>query len=239
MRRVEADILRAVRREAWEDQGRCCKYCLAPLGFSESTADHRVPRSKGGTNVKANIVAACGPCNVAKGSMAPAEFKAAIKAPQAGARVGIWLAWSRRRVWLAAYRACRNISYAVGLPNTTPVGQRDKPRAAEMSRHRLPARRYNESFELVSNGIAYSVTLGTYEDGAIGEVFIGMLKAAGTLMDLHARDLAVLISLGLQHGVDLQTMFDATTKTADGNPEGLAGHVLAALLAWQGGSRAP
>lgn len=100
-------------------------------------------------------------------------------------------------------------------------------------RNRLPDRRYSESFEIVSNGIAYSVTLGVYEDGRIGEVFIGMLKAAGTLMDLHARDLAVLISLGLQHGIPMQTMFDATTKTADGKPEGLAGNVLAALLEWQ------
>ena len=97
-------------------------------------------------------------------------------------------------------------------------------------REKLPQRRASESFGLVSNGIAYSVTIGVYPDGRIGEVFIGMLKAAGTLADVNARDLAVLISIGLQHGVDLKTMFDATTKTAAGEPEGLAGDVLRALM---------
>lgn len=102
-----------------------------------------------------------------------------------------------------------------------------------MSREKLPQRRYSESFDLVSNGIRFSVTLSVYEGGRIGEVFIGMLKAAGTVMDLHARDLAVLISLALQHGISLETMFEATTKTAQGEPEGLAGHVLRAMIDWK------
>lgn len=100
-------------------------------------------------------------------------------------------------------------------------------------REKLAQRRYAETFTLVSNGTLYSVTLGVYPDGRIGEVFLGMHKAAGSLMDLHARDLAVLISLGLQHGIALEIMFEATTKRADGEPEGLAGDVLRALMKWR------
>ena len=42
-------------------------------GFSASdlTFDHVVPRSKGGRTNWANVVAACGPCNLRKGNMLP------------------------------------------------------------------------------------------------------------------------------------------------------------------------
>lgn len=102
-----------------------------------------------------------------------------------------------------------------------------------MTRERLPQRRYSESLDFWHDGTRYSVTLGCHPDGRIGEVFMGMHKAAGTKADVDARDIAVLISLGLQHGVSLATMLDATTKTAIGKPEGLAGAVLAELLAWE------
>lgn len=100
-------------------------------------------------------------------------------------------------------------------------------------RNRLPSRRYSENFDLTCNGIHYKVTVGCAEDGSIGEVFMGMLKAAGTPADTNARDIAVLISLALQHGVSLQRMFDATTKRANGEPEELAGVVLRMLLDWR------
>ncbi len=61
-------------------------------------------------------------------------------------------------------------------------------------------------------------------------MFIGMAKAAGTQADVNARDIAVLISIALQYGAPLQVLADATTKTANGDPEGLAGHVLQELL---------
>lgn len=102
-----------------------------------------------------------------------------------------------------------------------------------MSRDRLPQRRYSETMDIRCNGIFYVVTYGCYPDGRIGEVFMGMAKAAGTGADTSARDIAVLISLCLQHGVSLQNMLDATTKRADGEPEELAGIVLQKLIAWE------
>lgn len=99
-----------------------------------------------------------------------------------------------------------------------------------MSRERLLQRRYSETIDVRCNGISYVVTYGLYPDGRIGEVFMGMAKAAGTGADTNARDVAVLISLCLQHGVSLQNMLDATTKRADGEPEELAGVVVQKLI---------
>jgi 5-methylcytosine-specific restriction endonuclease McrA len=43
----------------------CCQYCGAK---GDLTFDHVVPRSKGGTTTWENVVAACSPCNLKKGS---------------------------------------------------------------------------------------------------------------------------------------------------------------------------
>lgn len=122
-RKFEAHVLRNHKREALKEQQGVCRYCLAPLTVAKATADHIKPRVNGGTNARANIVACCAPCNTAKGSMNVLTFTRAIKNPS-GASIAVHLAWSRRRVWLATYRACRGIRYAAGLGNDTPVGLR-------------------------------------------------------------------------------------------------------------------
>ena len=43
----------------------CCQYCAAK---GDLTFDHVIPRSKGGTTAWDNVVAACSPCNLRKGS---------------------------------------------------------------------------------------------------------------------------------------------------------------------------
>ena len=45
-----------------------CQYCG---GHDELTFDHVIPRSKGGTTVWSNIVAACSACNLRKGDRLP------------------------------------------------------------------------------------------------------------------------------------------------------------------------
>jgi hypothetical protein len=122
-KQVEAHFLRGYKAEALTEQAGCCKYCFAPLTGSTATADHVRPRSKGGTSMRRNIVAACVECNAAKGSMPVGAFNRAIRVPE-GHGLHIWRAWSRRRIWLATHRACRNIGYSVGIENTTPVGRR-------------------------------------------------------------------------------------------------------------------
>jgi 5-methylcytosine-specific restriction endonuclease McrA len=58
-----------------KEYGFRCGYCglLRPL-----EPDHRIPLERGGPNVIANIIPACGPCNRKKGRLTEAEFRARI-----------------------------------------------------------------------------------------------------------------------------------------------------------------
>ncbi len=47
-----------------------CQYCGA---HQELTFDHLIPRSKGGITSWENVVSACSPCNLRKGSLLPAQ----------------------------------------------------------------------------------------------------------------------------------------------------------------------
>lgn len=106
-----------------------------------------------------------------------------------------------------------------------------------MTRIPLSQRRYAESFDVAFPAFTdklYAVTVGCYDNGCVGEVFLSSYKGAGGQADLAARDTALLISLALQHGVPLETMVHACVRDEHGNPEGLAGLVLTRLLEWQG-----
>ena len=50
-----------------------CQYCGDDLPAQELTFDHVIPRSRGGRTSWENVVAACGPCNLRKGSALPKE----------------------------------------------------------------------------------------------------------------------------------------------------------------------
>jgi len=102
-----------------------------------------------------------------------------------------------------------------------------------VTREPLPHRRYGESFDIQHLGIRYSMQIGCYEDGRVGEVFLGMEKAAGTAMDVNARDMAVVMSMAIQHGVPIERMLKAVTKDSEGRSEGLMGHVLELIAAWK------
>ncbi len=50
-----------------------CQYCGEASPTHDLTFDHLVPRSRGGRTTWENVVAACGPCNLHKGSRMPRE----------------------------------------------------------------------------------------------------------------------------------------------------------------------
>lgn len=105
-----------------------------------------------------------------------------------------------------------------------------------MTRQALPQRRFSETFDFVfpqGTDKSYALTLGVYEGGRVGEVFLASHKHAGSQADLAARDTAILISFGLQHGATLAELAHAMTHNADGKPEGIAGIVLTLLLDWE------
>ena len=57
------------RTLAWKRGNGTCYYCSVPLTPHTATRDHVHPRSRGGVNHQVrNIVLACRPCNLHKGS---------------------------------------------------------------------------------------------------------------------------------------------------------------------------
>jgi len=56
----------------------CCQYCGAK---GELTFDHVIPRSKGGITSWENVVAACAPCNLKKGSLSLHQTAMSLRKP--------------------------------------------------------------------------------------------------------------------------------------------------------------
>ena len=104
---------RLFRSEALAKQDGRCTYCAEPMRAALATADHVMPKSRGGATVRENIKAACEACNVAKSNMSAAQFLKKIKHPESGDPIGIWMAWARRKIWLATHRSCDRIARSV------------------------------------------------------------------------------------------------------------------------------
>jgi hypothetical protein len=98
--------------DSWSQAKNACGYCHAPINRKDLTSDHLKPRSRGGTTFRHNIKGACLSCNQTKGSLPEKQYLKKIKSPRRGDNIHIWLAWSRRRVWLRAERACNRIIIA-------------------------------------------------------------------------------------------------------------------------------
>ena len=94
----------------------------------------------------------------------------------------------------------------------------------------LPQRRASETFDLRFWSQNFTITIGRYPDGTLGEVFIDGGKT-GQDIQSTARDAAVVISLALQHGVPIETIRHAVTRCSDGSPASILGAIVDALPA--------
>lgn len=65
--------IRFSRRAVFQRDRYTCQYCQSVLRPEKLTIDHVLPRSRGGRTSWENCVAACVPCNLAKGSRPPGE----------------------------------------------------------------------------------------------------------------------------------------------------------------------
>jgi hypothetical protein len=102
------------------------------------------------------------------------------------------------------------------------------------SRNRLPNRRPAESFELEVQGLRYTATVGHFPDGTIGELFLSNHKSSSSA-DTAARDSAIVLSIALQNGADLETIRRALCRDSRGRPSGPLGAALDLIM----GSAAP
>jgi hypothetical protein len=81
------------------------------------------------------------------------------------------------------------------------------------------------SFDLRFWNQPFTVTVGFYADGTLGEIFISTGKT-GTDIASVARDAAVVISLALQHGVPIESLGHAITRDRSGAAASILGAVI-------------
>ena len=84
-----------------------------------------------------------------------------------------------------------------------------------MTRQRLHDRRQAVLLTADHRGSVYEITLGVYDDGTPGELFIAGART-GSDIDALLADAAVLVSRALQHGDDLADLAKAMGREGDG-----------------------
>ena len=99
-----------------------------------------------------------------------------------------------------------------------------EPRETQAVRRRLPDERRSLTHHFSVGGQEGYVTVGLYEDGLPGELFIRMAKEGSTVSGLMD-SFATAVSLALQYGVPLQVLCDKFSHTRfetsgwSGNPK--------------------
>jgi len=101
-----------------------------------------------------------------------------------------------------------------------------------MTRERLPNRRAAETFGLEIGGQHYTCTAGRFPDGRLAEIFLSNGKA-GSDADTSARDAAVVASIALQAGADLDVIRHSLMRDSRGKASGPLGAALDYLAALQ------
>ncbi len=100
-----------------------------------------------------------------------------------------------------------------------------------MARHRLPDRRRAFVLQVqpdLGSRVIYTVSVG-YDETGVREVFISCNKLTSAA-NFAGLELAVLISIALQHGANLRELATALPRENDGKPQGAAGAILDAIL---------
>lgn len=100
-----------------------------------------------------------------------------------------------------------------------------------MQRRTLPQRRRSLTATVRHEPFRLHLTLGYYADGALGEVFATDAAREGTDVQALTSDACVLLSLALQHGVPLETMVAAMSKSPRYGLDGATTYVPGSLLA--------
>jgi hypothetical protein len=92
-------------------------------------------------------------------------------------------------------------------------------------RERLPNRRSSSTFEFQIAGLRYTCTVSCYSDGGIAELFISNHKT-NSAADTAARDSAIMASIALQHGADVEILRKALCRDFLGRASGPLGAAL-------------
>ncbi|MFZ2491487.1 MAG: vitamin B12-dependent ribonucleotide reductase [Thermoanaerobaculia bacterium] len=109
--------------------------------------------------------------------------------------------------------------YRDGCKRSQPLSTgKDKEKLEQLGvapsavRRKLPDERESITHKFAIGGHEGYITVGKYEDGTAGEIFITMAKEGSTISGLMD-SFATMTSLALQHGVPLQLLVDKFTHT--------------------------
>src|SRR5437870_4173142 len=152
--------------------------------------------------------------------------------------VAIYRDNSKRSQPLSAAGKKKDDKKAERMGLAEPVQRELFPRAA---REKMPYERASVTHKFSVSGHEGYITVGMYEDGRPGEVFIKMAKEGSTLSGVMD-GLALTISLGLQYGVPLKVFVDKLLNTRF-EPSGITANpnirfvssVLDYIARWLGG----
>jgi hypothetical protein len=101
--------------------------------------------------------------------------------------------------------------------------------ASAMNRERLSNRRQCENFDFEHAKHRFWLTTSRYSDGRPAEIFLSS-RLVGSPIEAIARDAAIVVSIALQFGADLETIRSALTKDHDGSAATVLGKSLDLLM---------
>ncbi len=90
-------------------------------------------------------------------------------------------------------------------PDESPPEENDLSNTSLPVRHRLPDTRPSVVHKFNINGHEGYITVGFFEDGKPGELFLKMAKEGSTMSGM-ADTIGILTSLALQYGVPVETL---------------------------------
>jgi ribonucleoside-diphosphate reductase alpha chain len=129
--------------------------------------------------------------------------------------VAIYRDNSKRSQPLSAAGAKKEAAKAVSTAEQQELFERVK-------RRKLPSERQSITHKFSVGGHEGYITVGMYEDGQPGEIFIKMAKEGSTLSGFMD-GFALSVSIGLQYGVPLKALVDKFVNTRF-EPSGFTGH---------------
>jgi ribonucleoside-diphosphate reductase alpha chain len=133
--------------------------------------------------------------------------------------VAIYRDNSKRSQPLSAAGAKKDTVAAKAEPSTVEQQQEMFER---IKRRKLPSERQSITHKFSVGGHEGYITVGMYEDGQPGEIFIKMAKEGSTLSGFMD-GFALSVSIGLQYGVPLKALVDKFVNTRF-EPSGFTGH---------------
>jgi ribonucleoside-diphosphate reductase alpha chain len=135
--------------------------------------------------------------------------------------VAIYRDNSKRTQPLSAAGAKKESAAAVKTEESAAAQQRELF-LPNVHRRKLPSERQSLTHKFSVGGHEGYITVGMYEDGTPGEIFIKMSKEGSTLSGFMD-GFALSVSIGLQYGVPLKALVDKFINTRF-EPSGYTGH---------------